>query len=560
MRNGVIKGNLTRTVFVSSVLVILLLFWFPITIRAVDTVPTDEDTYLEEQRKSIPIDTNSIAGWPEGPINGAESCILIEEETGTILYSKNMDEKLYPASITKIMTALLTVENCNMDDVITFADEAINNTELSSSRIGIMPGEQLTVEQALYGLLLGSANEVAYGLALHVGGTLENFVQMMNDKAAELGCENTHFANASGLPNEEHYVTAHDMARIAQAFFANDTLCMISGSYSYVIPATNKTNETRPLENHHKMITGKKYEYDGIVGGKTGYTNDARQTLVTCAQRDGMKLICVVLKDESPNQFLDTAALLDYGFAGFSKKSIASLENRYNIDGATFFHTNLDIMGSSKSILTINKNGMIVLPKSMDFFDADVKVEYVENDPNIIAYLRYYVGNNQVGFTSIEYADSQQQTFEFANIISDHKENEPTVVTPEKKSVFISVKKVLIYVLIFVGGLLFIFIAWALIVRYIESVKRSRKKKRKRYKSRSENSRRRNYKKRSENRKRFGQSAVNGGGNLYTKPIYQELSQYTAESAYSDNDMMSNRSDSSDSYYPDDEQGLKLWE
>ena len=260
-------------------------------VYAVDTLPTEEYTTQWEGRKSLPIDSNSIPTWPKGPTNGTESAILMEVDTGTILYSKNINEPLYPASTTKLMTALLVVENCQMDEVVTFSDAAIDNTEWGSSRIGIMKGEQLTVEQCLYGLLLGSANEVAYGLAEHVGGDLDSFVKMMNDRAAELGCTNTHFVNASGLPDKDHYVSALDLATIARAFFSNETLCMISGTGKYVIPSTNKTDEERPQENHHKMIQGKKYAYDGIIGGKTGFTTDARQTLVTCAQRDGMKLV-----------------------------------------------------------------------------------------------------------------------------------------------------------------------------------------------------------------------------------------------------------------------------
>ena len=540
-------------------MIMLLSFSCIRNVYAVDTTPTEEWKAQEEERKSLTVDTNNIQGWPQGPSNGAESAILMDADTGTILYSKNIEEQLYPASITKMMTALLTVENCSMEDVVTFSSDAINNTELNSSRIGIMIGEELTVEQALHGLLLGSANEVAYGLAEHVGGSLENFVQMMNDKAAELGCEHTHFANASGLPDENHYVCAHDMARIARAFFNNETLCMISGTYSYTIPPTNKTDESRPLENHHKMVTGKKYEYDGIIGGKTGFTSVARQTLVTCAQRNGMKLVCVVLKDESPNQFLDTAALLDYGFANFEKKNIADYETRYKLDSATFFHTKLDIMGSSKSLLTINKEGKIILPKVMQLEDCDVNIEYLDNDAKAIARLNYSIGGYQVGSTTIDYAEGVEKTFEFANIITDESGREPTAVEPNKSTIFVSVKKIVIYVAIIVGVIFVIMFICSLIIRYIKSAKRSSMKKKTRYKSRSENTRKYNYKKRSENRKRTGQSAVNEEGNLYTKPIYQELAKFTAESAKSDQrrfkpdeEESPNYSDFNDDYYEDD--------
>ena len=159
----------------------------PDKVFAVDTLPSEELTVQWEARKSLPVDTNAIKSWPRGPENGTESAILMDVDTKAILYAKNINERLYPASTTKMMTALLVVENCQMDEIVTFSDEAIDNTEWSSSRIGIKKGEQLTVEQCLYGLLLGSANEVAYALAEHVGGDLTTFVGMMNEKAASIG-------------------------------------------------------------------------------------------------------------------------------------------------------------------------------------------------------------------------------------------------------------------------------------------------------------------------------------------------------------------------------------
>lgn len=528
---------------------LLLLFSlvFSMPVYAVDTVPTEEYEIKWEQRKSIPVETNLIIDWPTGPEIGAEAAILMEADSGTILYSKNIDEQLYPASITKMMTALLTVENCSMEEVVTFSNEAIDNTEWGSSRIGIMKGEQLTVEECLYGLLLGSANEVAYGLAEHVGGSLDEFVSMMNEKAVSLGCTRTHFANASGLPNEEHYVSARDMALIAKAFFSNDTLCLISGSYSYVIPGTNKTNETRPMENHHKMVTGKKYEYEGIIGGKTGFTSDARQTLVTCAQREGMKLICVILKDESPYQFLDTKELFDYGFNGFNKLKIANYETRYNISSANFFHTNIDIMGSSKSFFTINEDGYVVIPKTMEFENAAVKVSYNTESTNAVANLEYFVGDNKIGQTTIDYADSGNKAFEFANIITDSSADSTYTYEPEQKTVFVTISEVIKKLFIVVGILLLITIIIAMILGFIRSAKRAKMKKKKRYKSRSENSHRNNYKKRSENKKHHEPVDNNkNSGKNYMKPLYKDLSKRLEDAAESVNE---------DNYVPDYDDG-----
>ena len=499
-------------------------------VYAVDTLPTEEYVTQWEARKSLPVDTNSIAEWPKGPENGTESAILMEVDTGAILYSKNINEPLYPASTTKLMTALLVVENCQMDEVVTFSDEAIDNTEWGSSRIGIMKGEQLTVEQCLYGLLLGSANEVAYGLAEHVGGDIESFVGMMNDKAKELGCTNTHFVNASGLPDPEHYVSALDLAIIAREFFSNETLCMISGTAKYVIPSTNKTDEERPQENHHKMIQGKKYAYEGIVGGKTGFTTDARQTLVTCAQRDGIKLVCVVMKDESPYQFTDTKELLDYGFASFQKINVADNETRYNIRSANFFNTKLDIMGSSKDILSLNKAGSIVIPKGMDFNEPTVTVNYDTVTDGSVARLDYYVGDNRVGGTTLDYATTDRKLFEFANIITDGSEDSPVTYVPDHKTVFVTVSDVVKKLFLIVGVLFFIILFAALFMRFIKSAQRAKLKKRKRYKKRSEN-KRYNYKKRSENKRRRNPGEQLSTKDMYTKPIYKELQKRSADAS-----------------------------
>ncbi|MCR5589915.1 MAG: D-alanyl-D-alanine carboxypeptidase [Lachnospiraceae bacterium] len=510
---------------------LILIFLIPAKdVHAVDTLPSEEFAAQWEGRKSLPVNSNSIASWPKGPENGTESAVLMEVDTGTVLYDKNKDEKLYPASTTKMMTALLVVEHCQMDEIVTFSDEAIDNTERGSSRIGIMKGEQLTVEQCLYGLLLGSANEVAYGLAEHVGGDLETFVGMMNDRAAKMGCVNTHFVNASGLPDSEHYVSAYDLATIAREFFSNEMLCMISGTAKYVIPPTNKTDEERPLENHHKMIQGKKYAYEGIVGGKTGFTSDARQTLVTCAQREGMKLICVVMKDESPYQFTDTKDLLDYGFASFQKLNVADNEKRYNIQSASFFHTKLDIMGSSRDILSLNKNGSIVIPKGMDFEEPEVKVDYDPGTEGAVARLDYFIGSNRVGGTTLDYATENRKLFEFANIITDGSDEQPQEYKPDHKTVFVTVSDVVKKLFIIVGALFLVILSANLVMRFIKSAQRAKMSKRKRYKKRSEN-KRYNYKKRSENKRRRMPGEQLSPRDMYMQPIYKELQKRSASAS-----------------------------
>ncbi len=456
-----------------------------VTVYAVNTAPTAEQLEAAEERKSIPVETNMIQGWPEGPIIGAESAILVDAKSGAVLYQKNVNERLYPASTTKLMTALLTIEHSNMNDIVTFSYDSVHNIESTSSRIGIDVGEELTVEQCLYGLLLGSGNEVAYALAEHVAGNVEDFVAMMNERAAELGCANTHFVNANGLPDPEHYVSAYDLSLIARACFKNESLVTISGTRKYTIPPTNIQPEERPLENHHLMIPGLKYEYEGFVGGKTGYTRDARQTLVTCAERDGMRLICVILKEEAPNQFLDTKALLDYGFDGFMKLNISENEERYTLNSATFFKTNLDIMGSSKPILVLNPMDYVLMPKTTDFEDLDVTVNYEDLPVNAVATLDYALNGHKVGSTAIEFADNAVKPFDFSNIVNAGTMEEiPEKLVPSKNLVFVNVTKIVFILVSVLLAILLAFFLKNLIKRYRHSEKRNMQRVKKRYKKR----------------------------------------------------------------------------
>ncbi|MFT3983124.1 MAG: D-alanyl-D-alanine carboxypeptidase family protein [Lachnospiraceae bacterium] len=470
-----------------SILCILLTLAGSISAYAINTVPTESLHEQAEARKSMTVETNEIDGWPDGPMIGAESAILMDVDTGIVLYEKNAHEQLYPASTTKLLTALLVIENSTMDEVVTFSHDAIFNIERNSSHIGIDVGEQLTMEQCLYGLLLGSANEVAYALAEHVGGDLDTFVDMMNERASEIGCTDTHFSNANGLPQADHYTSAYDLALIARECYKNETLAKISGTTHYTIPPTNIQTEERPLDNHHQMLTGFEYAYDGIVGGKTGYTDEARQTLVTCAQRNGLHLVCVIMKEESPNQFLDTAELFDYGFNNFQKLNIAANETEYTLNSSTFFNTNLDIIGSSKPILTISNIGDVIIPKTSVFSDAAVEIAYSDGSMESIATLTYTMGGHYVGSATIDYADSSTNSFEFANIITDSAAVTPETVEPEHKVVFVNIKTVILIIISIIGILFAVFFLKMFIKKLWNSKRRKRRHNRKRYRKRNEN-------------------------------------------------------------------------
>lgn len=248
------------------------------------------------------------------PAVEAEGAVLLDCSTGQILFEKNAHNQFFPASITKVMTALLTIENCNLNDIVTFSERATTNLESGAVTLNLTAGDQLTVEQCLYALLLKSANEVANGLAEHMAGSTEAFAQQMNARAAQLGCTGTNFVNPNGLNNDAHVTTPYDMALIARAAYANPVLSKISTTTSYQMPATLKS-QAKVITMGHKMNypTDSRY-YPGMVGGKTGYTSKAKNTLVTCVEKDGVRLVAVVMK-AGGTHYTDTRAMLDYGFA-----------------------------------------------------------------------------------------------------------------------------------------------------------------------------------------------------------------------------------------------------
>ena len=255
-------------------------------------------------------DISSIAK----PTIASQGAVLLNAADGSVLFSKNGETQYYPASITKLMTALLVAENCSLGDTVTFSATATTNLESGAVSIGMTEGDTMTVRQCLYALLLKSANEVGNALAEHVAGSNAAFAEKMNAKAASLGCTNTHFANPHGLNDPNHYTTPHDMALIARAAFANDIVKTVASTRTYTLPATKKNPSGLTVTMGHKMLNPNDSRYyQGIMGGKTGYTSKAGNTLVTAAERNGVRLIAVVMKSQSTH-YTDTKALLDYGF------------------------------------------------------------------------------------------------------------------------------------------------------------------------------------------------------------------------------------------------------
>lgn len=258
------------------------------------------------------------------PVLISESAVLMDADTGQILFEKEMDAKKFPASITKIMTTLLAVERGELSSSMTLSYDAVHSVGRDAAHIALTEGEQITLEQALYATMLPSANDAANGVAEKIGGSIPAFAELMNQRAAELGATNTHFSNPSGLPDETHLTTAHDMALITREAIQSPEFMKFFSTVQYEIPPTNKQKNTRYLWSIHDMLkTNTEFYDETVIGGKTGYTEDARHTMVTVARRNGRTLIAVVMRSpKTSDKYTDTMALFNYGFNQFTSLTI----------------------------------------------------------------------------------------------------------------------------------------------------------------------------------------------------------------------------------------------
>jgi D-alanyl-D-alanine carboxypeptidase len=406
----------------------------------------------------------------------ADSAIVMDVQSGTILYEKNIDKKEYPASITKIMTALVALENSSLSETVTYSKEAVTNLEINASNISIQPGEKLSMEDSLYAILMMSANEACNGVAEHVAGSIDNFVKMMNQKAKELGCTGTHFANANGLWMKNHYTTAHDMALIARAAYRNPTFAKITGTKQYNIGKTNKY-QARTLYNHHGMLYAYKfpqYLYEYCVGGKTGYTEKCRYTLVTYAKKNNMTLLSVVMKVpkspyEEPNEYTDSTKLLNYGFNRFKRVSIVD-DAAGEINSEHLFTKFSPFYSTDSDVLSIDEDAGIILPKKADISKTEKKVEYYDTPVEVqnedgsigkmaIGKITYTYKGKEVGGSEIYYQNKTSNltltdSFDMSEWFDDAVEEANKDPFPWKTFILVLIGAVLI-----IGGSVY-FIIW----------------------------------------------------------------------------------------------------
>lgn len=480
-KNSLQKSRRTASLLLAFLLVLGSFLSGTLPVKAASLEELEEEAAA---RRALPIQSNEIDNWPAGPQISAQAAILMDANTGVILYSKNIHERLYPASTTKIMTALLAMENGNLDDMVEFSHDAVFSVPGDGSNMGMDTGESITLEECLYGIMVASANEAANAAGEYVSGSIEDFVALMNKRAKEIGCTDTHFTNTNGLHDPQHYTSAYDLALISRQFFQNEMLCKISNTARYHFEPTATQPDDFYKKNKHRLITGE-IPYEGIIGGKTGYTDDSEQTLVTCAEQNGMRLVCVVLKEKSPDQFTDTVELFDYGFQNFQVLNISENEEKYNIESTGFLQIGNDVFGNSKPILSIDTDSYVIIPNTVSFQELDSKIDYNLSDDNRVAGIEYSYHDMYVGSAYLNLVIDNASTYEFdTNMTSTDVSVEKTGETAEPDSeqaqdtIFINVKIVLIGILILAAVLISIFMIHALIANGRTAKRRNNRVKR----------------------------------------------------------------------------------
>ena len=427
-------------------------------IKVDQQIPAEEVDSVYNQQ----IDSNLLPGWPAGPNIYSESGIVMDIDSGAILYAKKINDQHYPASITKVLTALVALENSQMTDKVPFTQECIDFLEYGDAHIGMKVGEEISMEDALYGMLLASANEVSYAIGNSIEGGYDTFINKMNEKVMQLGGTNSHFVNTNGLHNDEHYTTAHDMALIGSAAFQYDEFKKITGTRQYTVEPTAITSEPRTFQQNHKMLfQGNRNYYEYCVGGKTGYTDQALTTLVTFAQKDDKNLVAVTLRVHGggQNSYVDTRAMLDYAFANFSKVPITKEQI------------------TDENVKSVEDGAYVMLPSTVTQDKLDVVLQKPTEVGDKQGTLVYSYNGQEVGKVPVTITD---KCYNKIHGIEEKKEKKADKKVEEKekkkdKGIPFVWKVVLVIVgIVVVLGLLFI---WLLLYRRKKIRERRRKAK-----------------------------------------------------------------------------------
>lgn len=302
----------------------------------------------------ILLNSSFVLAASEPPNLISQAAILMDNKTEKILYEKNANEKMYPASTTKIVTAILVLEHCDLNETVTVSYDATMSIPDGYSSADLQVGEQLTVEQLLELLLVHSANDAANVLAEHIGGSVESFVSMMNTKIHELGLSNTNFTNTFGMHDDNHYTTTQDLAKIMQYCIKNEEFRKLAGKASCSIPATNKYGVRKYTSTNELIIPNSRHYYPYLTCGKTGYTSQAGDCLVSCSYKDNLELIGVVLGGKTVNgtstRFSETKTLYKYGYDNYEIKTILNqndVVSQIEVKNGTKDTKNLDLLANT---------------------------------------------------------------------------------------------------------------------------------------------------------------------------------------------------------------------
>lgn len=417
----------------------------------------EKDKLYEKELKKIykePVQSNKIANWPKGPGTYGEAAIVMDAGTGAILYAKNIEDKHYPASITKVLTALVAFENSQMDDKVKVSAACVDFLQPGDSSIALKKGDKLSMKDTLYATLLASANEAAYAVAENVGKNAGHdyqwFIEKMNEKCKELGGVNSNFVNANGLHDENHYTCAKDMALIGKELFLHPEFFEIVQTPQYVIKKS-KTVEEHVFQQKHKMLL-ENYEayYKYAIGGKTGYTSDSLNTLITMADNGEQQLVCVVLREQGGKSYPDTTALFEYVFNNFKRVDVAEFETAEEVGEI------IDVVETSDSGMTYRQGGYVTIPKDFDVNDLEMKFE-PDNSTSGEATLTYTYEGNLVGSARATLSDSYkaQHTAKIEEVKEEPKEEAEIFLdkfdAKEKKILLGACGLLIVLIILYVG-------------------------------------------------------------------------------------------------------------
>lgn len=446
-----------RKKVLTGILAGILLFLEPVSFayaeEPVEAVSVEEQEKREKEASyAKKIETNDIAKWPQGPAIYAASGIIMDMNSGAVLYAKEAEEQRYPASITKILSVLTALQYAKMTDMVTFSEDSLSFLQWDDAQIGMKPGEEISMESALYGMLLASANEVSYAVAENVGreylqGGYAEFIEEMNRISHELGCTNSHWTNANGLHDDNHYTTAHDMAKIAAAAYQNTEFRRLESTLEYRVPPTNLTAEERILDQNHKMLWPENYYYyANAKAGKTGYTDQSKTTLVTMAEGNNLQLAAVVLHTYGIDAYTDTKAMYEYAFGNFERRNLKEWETSDEIEDFE------------------KEDAYIVVPKGTAFseLESEWTLENRNNAKERQATVTYFYQGHPVGSAR---ATLSEEAFSKLTGMKKEVEIEPTKQKKtETKEKDISKLAVVIALVIFLplGYVLLVFVLYKL--------------------------------------------------------------------------------------------------